>query len=321
MAYTMMFYNLENLYDTVEDPKTDDDSFTPVGERRWTIDRYNQKLDNLSEVFTAVSNAHGGFPVVVGVSEVENMSVMRALAARKRLSGSHFKCIHYESNDARGIDVGVFYRSDKFKLIGSEPVKLVLRSGREYIGRNILAMWGELDGEMFAVYVCHLLSRRTGVEASAGFRRAGTETARDHARELAKLYPGIKVVIMGDMNDTPADVSLAELLPARKNIFAVREGEYFNPFWALMEEGKGTSIHENRWKLYDNIVVSQNMLELPGKHIRGLHLVKTDERHYGEIFSRNFMLQRGHPKRCYNGNHFQSGYSDHLPVLIKLDRK
>ena len=75
-----------------------------------------------------------------------------ALAARKRLSGSHFKCIHYESNDARGIDVGVFYRSDKFKLIGSEPVKLVLRSGREYIGRNILAMWGELDGEMFAVY-------------------------------------------------------------------------------------------------------------------------------------------------------------------------
>ena len=320
MAYTMMFYNLENLYDTIEDPKTDDDCFTPTGEKRWTVERYNQKLDNLSEVFSAVSNAYGGFPVILGVSEVENMSVMRALAARKRLSGSHYKCIHYESNDARGIDVGVFYRSDKFKLIGSEPVKLVLRSGREYIGRNILAMWGELDGEMFAVYVCHLLSRRAGVEASAGFRRAGTETARDHARELAKTYPGIKVVIMGDMNDTPADASLAELLPARKNIFAVGEGEYFNPFWALMEEGKGTSIHDNRWKLYDNIVVSRNMLQLPGINVKGLHLAKMDERHYGEIFSRNFMLQKGHPKRCYNGNHFQSGYSDHLPVLIKLER-
>lgn len=319
MAYTMMFYNLENLYDTIDDPETDDDDFTPMGEKRWTMEKYHTKLDNLSEVFSAVSNSHGGFPVVVGVSEVENINVMRALAGRKRLSGSHYKCIHYESNDSRGIDVGVFYRSDKFNLVGSEPVKLVLRSGREYIGRNLLAMWGEIDGEMFAIYVCHLLSRRAGVEASQGFRRAGTETARDHARELAKLYPGIKVVIMGDMNDTPADASLAELLPARKSIFKVGEGEYFNPFWALMDEGKGTSIHENRWRLYDNIVVSENMLET-SPNMKGLHLVKSDPRHYAEIFSRNFMLQRGHPKRCYCGNHFQSGYSDHLPVIIKLDR-
>ena len=319
MAYTMMFYNLENLYDTIEDPNTDDDDFTPMGDKRWTKERYHTKLDNLSEVFSAVANSHGGFPVIVGVSEVENINVMRALAARKRLSGSHYKCILYDSKDARGIDVGAFYRADKFKLVGSEPVKLVLRSGREYIGRNILALWGEIEGEMFAIYVCHLLSRRAGVEASQGFRRAGTETARDHARELAKLYPGIKVVIMGDMNDTPADPSLAELLPARRNIFKVGEGEYFNPFWALMDEGKGTSIHENRWRLYDNIVVSENMLETSPR-MYGLHLVKSDQRHYAEIFSRNFMLQRGHPKRCYNGKHFQSGYSDHLPVLIKLER-
>lgn len=320
MAYTMMFYNLENLYDTIEDPSVNDNEFTPVGEKRWSLERYNQKLDNLSEVFTAVSNAYGGFPVIVGVSEVENINVMRALAARKRLSGSHYKCLHYDSQDARGIDVGVLYRSDKFKLVGSEPVKLVLRSGREYVGRNLLAMWGEIDGEMFAIYVCHLLSRRAGVDASQGFRRAGTETAREHAKELAKLYPGIKVVIMGDMNDTPADASLAELLPAKRNLFAVRPGEYFNPFWLLMDEGKGTSIHDNRWKLYDNIVVSHNMLET-GKGLPGLKIVKTDDKHYADIFSRKFMLQKGRPKRCYNGNHFQSGYSDHLPVLIKLDRK
>lgn len=321
MAYTMMFYNLENLYDTIEDPTVDDNEFTPVGEKRWSLERYNQKLDNLSEVFTAVSNAYGGFPVIVGVSEVENINVMRALVARKRLSGSHYKCLHYDSKDARGIDVGVLYRSDKFKLVGSEPVKLVLRSGREYIGRNLLAMWGEIDGEMFAIYVCHLLSRRAGVEASQGFRRAGTETARNHARELAKLYPGIKVVIMGDMNDTPADASLAELLPARKSMFNVQPGEYFNPMWALMDRGLGTSIHEGRWKLYDNIVVSQNMIETC-EGIKGLRLVKIDNnKYYAEIFRRDFMMQRGKPKRCYNGNHFQSGYSDHLPVLIKLDRK
>ena len=133
MAYTLMFYNLENLYDTADDPETNDDEFTPSGEKRWTIDRYYTKLDNLSEVVGAVASAQGGFPVVIGVSEVENMRVMRDLAARKRMQGAHYKCLHYESNDARGVDVGAFYRPDKFTLLGSEPVKLVLRSGREYI--------------------------------------------------------------------------------------------------------------------------------------------------------------------------------------------
>ena len=327
MAYTLMFYNLENLYDTADDPETNDEEFTPAGEKRWTLERYHTKLDNLSEVVGAVASAQGGFPVVIGVCEVENMRVMRDLAARKRMQGAHYKCLHYESNDARGVDVGAFYRPDKFTLLGSEPVKLVLRSGREYIGRDILAMWGLLDGEMFAFYICHFLSRRAGIESSAGFRRAGAETARDHAKALAQKYPGLKVVIMGDMNDNPDDVSLAELLPARRNLFSVKPGEYFNPFWQLHDEGVGSSLHGSRWTMYDNIIVSHSLLDqtaanvrtiFGGRTVRGLHLAKTDARHYGEVFRRNFMMQTGKPKRGYDGNHFQSGYSDHLPVLVKL---
>ena len=327
MAYTLMFYNLENLYDTVDDPLTNDDEYTPGGEKRWTQEHYLTKLNNLSDVVGTVASAYGGFPVVIGVSEVENTGVMRDLAARKRMQGGHYKCIHYESNDARGVDVGAFYRPDKFTLLGSEPVKLVLRSGREYIGRDILAMWGLLDGEMFAFYICHFLSRRAGIESSAGFRRAGAETARDHAAALARRYPGLKVVIMGDMNDNPDDVSLSELLPARRNLFAVKPGEYFNPFWQLHDEGVGSSLHGSRWTMYDNIIVSHSLLDqsstggrtLFGGHTsRGLTLAKTDARHWGEVFRRSFMMQKGKPKRCYNGNHFQSGYSDHLPVLVKL---
>ena len=161
------------------------------------------------------------------------------------MSGAHYKCVHFDSNDPRGVEVGLFYRPDKFTLMGCEPVKLVLRSGREYIGRDILAAWGEIEGEMFAFYVCHFLSRRAGVSSSAGFRRAGAETARDHAAQLRAQYPDIKVVIMGDMNDSPSDESLSVLLHAHKTIFNVPAGEYFNPFWALMEEGKGTSIQDN----------------------------------------------------------------------------
>ena len=323
MAYTFMFYNLENLYDTVSDPNTDDDDFTPVGEKRWTPERYRIKLDNLSEVVSAVASAGGGFPVVIGVSEVENLRVMRDLAARPRMAGGHYKCLHYESNDARGVDVGAFYRPDKFALLGSEPVKLVLRSGRPYVGRDILAMWGLLDGEMMAVYVCHFLSRRAGISASEGFRRAGAETVRDHAAALARRYPGLKVVIMGDMNDNPDDEALSVLLPARRNLYSVRPGEYFNPFWQLHDEGVGSSLFGSRWTMYDNIIVSHSLLDqTPAGHggtpPHGLHLARTDARHFGEVFRRNFMMQKGKPKRCYNGNRFQSGYSDHLPVLIRL---
>lgn len=320
MTYTMMFYNLENLYDTVDDPDTLDDDFTPQGAKRWDDIRYGKKLDNLSQVFSAVDKAYGGFPVIVGMSEVENMKVLRDLASRKRMSGAHYKCVHYESNDLRGVDVGLFYRPDKFEMLGSEPVKLQLRSGREYIGRDILCVWGRIGGEMFAVYVCHLLSRRAGVGASAGFRRAGAETVRNHAEEMGKRYPGIKVVVMGDMNDSPADESLSLLLRARKNINAVAEGDYFNPFWKLMEEGRGTSVHSHRWVLYDNIIVSRNLLQVIPENV-GIRLARVDKTHWAEIFSRNFMLEKGRPRRSYNGDSWQNGYSDHLPVIIKLNDK
>lgn len=317
MSYTVMFYNLENLYDYKDDPKTDDNDFTPQGRMNWTRERYCCKLSNLSEVVSAVSSSFGGFPVVLGVSEIENMKVMQDLASQKRLGGAHYKMLHFESNDARGVDVGMFYRPDKFSLIDCEPVKLVLRSGREYIGRDILAAWGTIDGEMFAFYVCHFLSRRAGVNASAGFRRAGAETVRDHAAKLRGQYPDIKVIVMGDMNDSPSDESLSKLLKARKSPYNVPEGEYFNPFWMLQDEGKGSSLHNHRWVLYDNIIVSHNLVPTYEK-IKGIRLARIDQKHYGEIFRKNFMLSKGAPKRCYVGNNFSSGYSDHLPVIIKL---
>lgn len=315
MAQTIMFYNLENLYDTIDDPMKDDDEFTPMGDKRWTREKYMLKLQNLSAVFGAVASSYGGFPSVAGVSEVENIGVMRDLAAQKRMAGAHYKAIHFESNDARGVDVGMFYRPDKYTPLGSEPVKLVLRSGREYIGRDILASWGYLEGEMFAFYVCHFLSRRAGVAASAGSRRAGAETVRDHAADLRKKFPGIKVVIMGDMNDSPSDDSLSKLLRAHKSIYNIPEGEYFNPCWLLEDEGRGTSLHNHRWVLYDNMIVSHNLVQPSAK---GLNLCRIDRNHYCEIFRKNFMMSHGVPKRSYYGNSFENGYSDHLPVLIKL---
>lgn len=318
MVCSIMFYNLENLYDTKNDPNKEDDDFTPSGNRRWTQIKYQRKLENLGEVFQAVSSLPGGFPTLVGVSEVENDSVLEDMVSQKRLSGAGYRYVHYESDDLRGVDVALLYRSSRFKLLDSQPVKPILRSGREYHGRDILMVRGLLDGEMFAIYVCHFLSRRAGRAASAGFRRAGAETIYYHALELRDEFPGIKIIVMGDMNDTPADFSLSHLLHAVADMEDVEEGGFFNPMWTLMEEGQGTSMHNHRWTLFDNIMVCRQLLEESGSE--GFHIARFSKMHYAQIFKRNFMMEHGVPKRSYTGKHFSGGYSDHLPVLVRLEK-
>lgn len=38
------FYNLENLFDTIDDPLTNDAEFLPQGGNQWTAERYAEKL-------------------------------------------------------------------------------------------------------------------------------------------------------------------------------------------------------------------------------------------------------------------------------------
>ena len=310
-----MFYNLDNLYDTVANPNTDDSEYTPTGQKRWDWLKYRKKLENIADVFLAVKGSVGDFPTLIGVSEVENDKVLEDLVSQKKLSGGHYKYVHYDSNDTRGVDVALLFRPSSFKLIKSEPLKLILRSGREYVGRDILFVLGEIEGELFAIYVCHLLSRRAGVNASQGFRRAGTETIYNHAAALRQEFPYVKVVIMGDMNDTPADDSLKVLLKARRTIKEVGFNDYFNPMWQLMDKGYGTSLHNHRWVLYDNIIVSHSLLIGSG-----LRIMPLGKGFYAEIFAKSFMMSRGQPKRSYAKNKYLGGYSDHLPVLIRLKK-
>ena len=332
MSYPIMFYNLENLYDTIDDPRTNDEEFTPTGAKRWTPERYNKKLENLSQVFSAVASAYGGFPVAVGMSEVENLKVLKDLAEQKRMRGAHYKAVHFESNDARGVDVGFFYRPDKFTLMGCEPVKLVLRSGREYIGRDILAAWGSIEGEMFIFYVCHFLSRRAGVNASQGFRRAGAETVRDHAEAMRGQYPDIKVVIMGDMNDTPSSKAKG----------AWWGSQFVNLMLPLQRDLRthpsafGSHKYHGQWGYLDQFIINRE--HAPSGVLESTTANRSEEAATAKgdtlrslVFSapRSFHLpfmltddvtHLGHrPARSYMGYQYEGGYSDHLPILLDLD--
>lgn len=311
----VMFYNLDNLYDTVDDPKTNDDEYTPTGAKRWTKGRYYQKLSNLADVIAAVAADKKMFPAMVGVSEVENKTVLKDLVSQNQISKANYSYIHYESGDQRGVDVGLLYRPDVFQVEESTHIKLKLRSGREYLGRDVLVVRGRMDNVMYCIYVCHLTSRRAGTECSAGFRRAGTETIRDHAAEMRQKYPFIKVIVMGDMNDNPCDESLADLLGAKRTI-QESVGGYFNPFWQLYDMGYGSSMHGCHWMMFDNIIVDDSIIFSKVGDLT----IKKIGKYYGEVFSRPFMLQSGkEPKRTYIGDKYKNGYSDHLPVLIKLE--
>ncbi len=312
----VMFYNLENLYDTVDDPKTNDDEYTPTGAKRWTMDKYRKKLSNLSDVFSAIATDKGRFPAVVGVSEVENDSCLRDLCNQQLMRRAGYRFIHYDSGDERGVDVALLYRPDVFLLQGSKHITLKLRSGRQFLGRDILVVWGLLHDTPYCFYVCHLPSRRAGVDASQGFRRAGAETVRDDAVEMRRLHPGIKVVVMGDMNDNPDDESLRVLLGAGREISDALQGGWYNPFWHLYDQGKGSSRHRGRWMMFDNIIVDGSVCS----GARNQMLLSTIGKHHGEVFCRPFMmLKSGEPKRSYVGDNFKNGYSDHLPILIKLE--
>lgn len=318
----VMFYNLENLYDYVKDPTTNDEDFTPNGKMHWDSRKYHRKLENIADCLVQVKNEFGQYPALLGVSEIENDKVLADLTAQPRISGAGYKFLHYDSGDERGVDVGLLYDKRRFKVEGSDHIKLRLRNHREFLGRDILVVWGLLEGERFLVYVCHWPSRRGEVAKHIGFRRAGAETVRDHSREMQDKLGPCKVIIMGDMNDEPGDDSLALLLGAREKVEEVPEGGFFNPFFRPWKFGYGSSMHDGKWRMFDNIIVNYSILHSPESQW-GLSSGIGGHHSYGLVYSRRFLLcSNGTPRRSFDGTHFNTnGYSDHLPVLIRLDRR
>lgn len=316
----VMFYNLENLYDCNNDPATNDDDFTPEGKMHWTPKKYYRKLDNIADVVMQFRNEFGQYPAILGVSEMENDKVLADLVERGRIKRAGYSFVHYESGDERGADVGMIYDPNRFKVTGSDHVKLRLRNHREFLGRDILVVWGMLEGEQFIFYICHWPSRRGDVGKHIGFRRAGAETVRDHSKELQAEIGPSKVVIMGDMNDEPGDDSLHMLLGACEDVNNVPSGGFYNPFFRPWKFGYGSSMFKGRWKMFDNIIVSENLVHAPDSEF-GISMIG-GHHSYGMVYSRRFLLKpNGSPKRSFDGTHFnQNGFSDHLPVLVRFDR-
>ncbi len=327
--HTVMFYNFENLFDTIDTPDVSDSEFTPTSSKKWNTAKYKKKLHNLERVIYGVTRQNRSFPIVVGISEIENRGVLEDLLMEPKMAKANYQIAHFDSPDKRGIDVAFFYRPDQFELEGSRPYAVQPESDRRdretgelvpYLTRDVLAMWGKVDGEKVFFMCNHWPSRYGGAKKSAPARAAAAQVVRHITDSLAVNEPATKVVIMGDMNDDPRDASMSEVLGAAASPTNLPAQGLFNPFYQIHKDGYGTLCYRGNWNLFDNIIVSNNLVnDAAGK----LKIVPSKKGYYGYIYKKRFMMTprgqyKGYPLRTWSGTNFLNGYSDHLPVYIHL---
>ena len=316
-GYVFGFYNVENLFDTLDDPKTNDSDFLPDGKNRWTQEKYKKKLQNIAQVIRAMKDENGKYHTVLGLAEVENLGVLEDLVREPLVADAGYRIVHYDSPDRRGIDVALLYRPDQFKLLDSESIPFSFKGTRvpltldaaakDYFRtRDILCVHGKVGGEHVAVYVCHLPSRQGGKNGQ--MRSVGAEIIYNHSREMERKYPGIKVVVMGDMNDNPADESQSVWLHGREKLSEVGPSDFFDPFWAMHKDGYGSEEYRGEWNIFDIIQVNANLATAPGGGLK----IQPCGKHYGCVFKRDFLTQQSGK---YKGTPDRN-YSDHYPTYI-----
>lgn len=331
-TYVVGFYNLENLFDTYNDPVKNDEEFLPEGKNKWTDAKYQKKLHNMATVIKSMSETNGRFHTLLGVSEIENRLVLEDLVKQPEISDANYQIVHYDGPDARGVDVGLLYRPDNFKLLDSESIPFDFDNKtiefsmdeerqKHFKTRDILMAHGLLDGEEFAVYVAHLPSRIGG--KGWDLRSRGAEIIYNHAMMMQQKYPGIKIVVMGDMNDNPTDVSMVEYMHSKRNPEDVGKNEFFSPFWSMLKAGYGSLAYQGVWNIYDIILVNETLLNAPDG---GLKIRPVGKRgFYGVVYRQPYMITqtgqyKGTPFRTFSNGSFIGGYSDHLPTYIVLEK-
>ena len=235
----------------------------------------------------------------------------------------NYRIVHYDSPDRRGVDCAFLYRPDVFKLEGSKAHKFEMPGMANFYTRDLVTMWGTIEGEPFFFLVSHWPSRLGGKEASDPKREAAAAQCRRIADSVRTANPNTKVVIMGDLNDDATDKSITEVLGARGNIKKLVSGDLYNPYIELLKAGYGTLGYRDAWNLFDNIIVSENLATGSTGELKLQRAPKS--KFYVYIFSSPYMMQRegqykNYPLRTFVGNNFQNGFSDHLPVFIYVGK-
>ncbi len=316
---SIAFYNQENLFDTIDGENNDAD-FLPDGIKHWTEERYKHKLSHMAEAISVL--ADGKAPDILGLCEVENRGVVEDLIKQDQLKDLNYRIVHFESPDKRGIDCSLIYRAGKFSLTNANSHFVQLPESY-ILTRDILEVNGILMGEPVSILVGHWPSRSGGEKASAPRRLAAAKVMKRVTDSLMRLGNNQKVILMGDFNDDPNSPSLTEGLGSINKEKQVRDGDLFNTTAKLYRKGYGTLAYRDTWNLFDNIVITSNLLRGKKSEWQVLRDKRTGA--FGRISQNPKLIQqtghyKGYPFRTFSGDKFQNGYSDHFPVFIYLVR-
>ncbi len=314
--HTVAFYNLENLFDTINDPNKFDEASPIMEIKANRKDVYSKKVKNMARVISEIGlDVTNNSPVIIGISEVENRTVLEDVINDSLLIEKKYDIVHYSSPDLRGIDVALLYQRELFTPISSSSHELKLyddATKKRVYTRDQLLVSGNLDGEFVHVIVNHWPSRSGGQARSNSKRIAAAKLTKRLVDSLQSIDPYAKVFIMGDLNDNPTDASVKTILKAQKNKKKVELKGIYNPYENVFKNGIGTTAYRDNWSLFDQILLTKPLLE---KDYSSFRFYKAG------IFNKPYLITKtgkykGYPFRSWSSGGFSDGYSDHFPVYV-----
>lgn len=315
---SILFYNVENLFDTKNDPHTEDDEFTPEGDRHWTYKRFNQKLLNISKVILSASGWN--VPAIIALCEIENRYVLDKLLTSTPLKSYSYKIIHKESPDHRGTDVAFIYSPQQFYPIEYKHYPIKDKNNLIMKSREILYVSGILNkADTVHFFVNHWPSRYGGLLETRGIRNTAATLLREKVDDLFETYNSPKIIILGDFNDQPTDESLKVYLYAKEVSKKVAHTDLYNLSFNWKNKFNGTLKYHAQWDVFDQIIVSGSLLNASSGLVTKLE--NANILNYPFLFEKDEKYGGMKPKRTYYGFSYLGGFSDHLPVLLKLEKE
>jgi len=337
-VHTIAFYNVENLFDTINDPTINDEEWLRDGKQKWTTKKYKKKLANLSRVLAEIGvnkESNPEAPTIIGLGEIENRGVLEDLIKEPALIDKGYGIIHFDSPDKRGIDVGFLYNKKHFKPTSYKNIPLIIRNGyiaeveqndatkesgdakvtAEYTGRlytrDQLLVTGLLDGEEVSFIINHWPSRSGGEKKSSPNREAAAALNKKIIDSLYKVNPNTKLITMGDLNDGPYNNSIKKVLGAKGKKDEVKPGGLYNPMEDMSAKGIGSLAYRDAWDLFDQMIITEPLIK---KDYSSFRFWKAG------VYNKTFLMQpsgqyKGYPLRNSNG---EVGFSDHFPVYLYL---
>ena len=316
--HTVAFYNVENLFDTINDVNKNDEASPIMEIEKGRTEIYNKKLKNLSKVISEIGYSEtNSFPTIVGLSEVENKTVIEDLINTGKLKDGNYGISHFDSPDARGIDVALIYRKEFFKVLNEKNHKLILNddtSGEIIFTRDQLVVDGLLEGDRYFLIINHWPSRYGGELRSRPFRNKAAKLNIKIIDSLNSTHKNPKIITMGDFNDDPKNESIKYILNSKNYQLNLNDNDLYNPYENMHTEGIGTLVYRGYWNLFDQIIISRSLLNKSSKAFSFYNSF---------IFKEKYLINqdgnyKGYPFRSFAGGRYLDGYSDHLPVYILL---